>query len=275
MTQASDDDRSPAPAVTRAAAVLRLLAAEGPSGLTDIARTLALAKSSTLNLLVALEAAGLVRKDGADYRLGRATVELGAAYVRQFDVVREFARACDEHPVLAPELMHLAVLHGTDVLYLARHDGEHPWRMSAMVGDRFPASITAVGNALLASLDDDEVRARYTDPSDLPVWTQHSVATVDDLLAKLHRVRAAGVAVDDRETNPGIHGIAVLLPARRPSDAPMALGVSLVHHASSPSHVDAVTAALVSVRDELAAAGGLARAAGGSPGGNPPGPLVS
>ncbi|GAA1390337.1 IclR family transcriptional regulator [Luteococcus peritonei] len=251
MSDAVEEDRSPAPAVTRAAAILRLLAQEGPLGLTEIARTLELAKSSTLNLMVALEQAELVRKDGAAYCLGRATVELGGAYVRGFDVVREFHRLVAADQVLSEQLLHLAVLHDSEVLYLARHAGLHPWRMSANVGDRFPASITAVGNVLLAQLDEAQVRASFSEPSSLPVWTEHSTRTVDQLLAKLEQVRERGWAVDDRETNPGVYGIAVLVPPRKPGDVEMALGTSMMHHVADQAAREQMLERLLAARDEL------------------------
>lgn len=251
MSATGGEDRSPAPAATRAAAILRLLAQEGPLGLTEIARTLELAKSSTLNLMVALEQTDLVRRDAASYCLGRATVELGGAYVRGFDVVREFHRLVAEDQVLNSELLHLAVLHETEVLYLARHAGLHPWRMSANVGDRFPASITAVGNVLLAQLDDDQVRRLYTDPAALPVWTEHSTRSVDELLAKLQLVREQGWAVDDRETNPGVHGMAVLVPPRKPGDVEMALGTSMMHHVADEAAREQMLQRLIAAREEL------------------------
>ncbi|MEL4357664.1 MULTISPECIES: IclR family transcriptional regulator [unclassified Luteococcus] len=244
-------ERSPAPAVTRAAAILRLLGEQGPTGMTEIARTLSLAKSSTLNLLVALEQENLVRKDGSSYVLGRATVELGGAYVRGFDVVREFTRLSATDEVLHRELLHLAVLHETEVLYLARHEGRHPLRLSANVGDRFPASITAVGNILLAELSDDEVRERFADPGTLPVWTEHSVRTLDDLLAKLQATRERGHSVDDRETNPGVFGMAVLVPPRKPGDVPMALGTSMMYHLVTPGERERMLQRLLAARDEL------------------------
>src|SRR5664279_2604251 len=117
LIQPEDADKSPAPAVTRAAAILTLIAEQGrPLGLTDIARTLGLAKSSTLNLCIALEQAGLVLKGEAGYALGTKTVELGGAYVRGFNLVREFYRVCAESPVLQQELLQIAMLDGTMVL---------------------------------------------------------------------------------------------------------------------------------------------------------------
>ncbi|WP_372594201.1 IclR family transcriptional regulator [Actinotalea sp.] len=244
--------KSPAPAVTRAAAILSLIAQEGrPLGLADIARRLDLAKSSTLNLCIALEQTGLLTRTELGYGLGRATVELGGAYVRGFDLIREFYRVCAASPVLQHELLQIAILDGTSVLYLARHEGRAPLRLSATVGDRFPATVTAVGAALLAEIDPAEVAARFADPSTLPSWTAHSTHTVEGLLAKLADTRDRGYAVDEGETNAGVYGVAVVLPPRRSGDEPLALGASLMKPSATPEYVRTVVAALREAKEQL------------------------
>jgi IclR family transcriptional regulator, blcABC operon repressor len=222
------ESNSGAPAVTRAAAILTLLADSGAAlSLTDIARALGLAKSSTFNLCNALEEAGLIARRDSSYYLGRRLVELGGAYLRTFDVVREFYRQCSDSMVLRHELLQLAVLDGTDVLYVARHEGRAPLRLSATIGDRFPASITAVGNILLAQLDPAVVADRYRDPSRLVQWTPRSVVSVDGLLVKLDRARKVGYAVDNGETNPSVVGLAVIVSPRTSAEDRFALGASL------------------------------------------------
>lgn len=219
---------SGAPAVTRAAAILTLLADTGAAlNLTDIAKSLGLPKSSTFNLCNALEAAGLIARHDTSYFLGRRLVELGGSYLRTFDVVREFYRQCADSVILSHELLQLAVLDGTDVLYLARHEGRAPLRLSATIGDRFPASITAVGNILLAQLDPAIVADRYRDTTRLAQWTPKSVSTVAGLMAKLDRTRKLGYSVDDGEANAAVVGMAVLVSPRTSAAERFALGVSL------------------------------------------------
>ncbi|OYN93050.1 IclR family transcriptional regulator [Enemella evansiae] len=243
-----------APAVTRAAAILGSLADEGPLTLTEIARVHGLAKSSTLNLCVALEEAGLVRRtpEGA-WTLGRRTVELGGAYVRGFDVVREFYDFTASHPVLSHELLQLVLRHQRDVVYLARHEGRAPLPLSASIGDRFPASVTAVGTALLARLDDTEIRRLYAEPHSLAIWTERSPTSVEALLEKLHATRERGYAVDDRETHPQVYGVAMVVPARRAGDEPFSVGCSLMLPTLTEEQLISAREGLAELRDHLAA----------------------
>lgn len=230
MATEASSDKAPAPAVTRAIRVLGLLAeANGQAlGLSEIARALRIAKSSTSNLCAALEEGGLIQRNDSGYRLGRRIVELGGAYLGTFDQVREFYRFCSDSPVLGHELVQLAVLDGTDVLYLARHEGRAPLRMSASIGDRYPASITAVGNALLALLPDDEIRRRFADSSTRPALTEASVTSLDGLVEKVQATRERGYSLDSGEVFPSVTGLAVVVPPRRNGESSFALGVSMV-----------------------------------------------
>src|SRR3954454_11327551 len=202
-------ERDPAPAVTRALAILDFVAAAGgrPMSLSELARALGAAKSSTLNVCTALENGRLVQRRDGGYVLGRRTVELGGAYLSTFDQVREFYRLCAESPVLSHELVQIAILDGTEVLYLARHEGRAPLRLSAGIGDRFPAALTAVGNALLALLPPDEVAARFSHPEAFPHRTDRSITSLGELQDRLAIARERGVAIDEGGVHPAVVGI--------------------------------------------------------------------
>jgi DNA-binding IclR family transcriptional regulator len=241
-----DPERSPAPAVTRALAILRLLAdTRGePLGLADLARGIGAAKSSTSNLCTALEEEEMITRTPAGYVLGLRTVELGGAYIAQFNQMREFYAFCERAPLLSHEVVQIAMLNGTDAVYLARHEGRAPMRLTASIGSRFPAAPTAVGNALLTTLTDAEIIERFRGRQHFPQLTEHSVRTVPALLAKVRSARNRGYAVDDNEVHPGIYGIAVVLPPWTSGDQPLAMGTSLMAAAATPEFVAAIVAEL-------------------------------
>ncbi|AJM76943.1 IclR family transcriptional regulator [Rathayibacter toxicus] len=240
------DKGSGAPAVSRAVRILDLLAeAHGqPRTLTDIARELGIAKSSTSNLCAALEEGRLVRRVGSGYLLGRRTVELGSSYLAGVDPVREFYRLCEDSPVLSRQLVQIALLGGTRVLYLAVHEGRERFALSASVGDRYPASATAVGTALLSGLDDAELKARFAGGRDIVVFTDKSTSTLSQLLAKVRAARQRGYAIDDGELHPSVQGIAFAVPAPERPDLSLAIGVSLVGPRISSKERQAVVDAL-------------------------------
>ncbi|WP_147915491.1 IclR family transcriptional regulator [Ruania zhangjianzhongii] len=220
--------RDPAPAVTRSLRILTLLAESGGRAqtLSDIARTLDLAKSSTANLCLALEEGDMIQRTAEGYRLGRRTAELGGAYALRFNQVREFFDVCAASPELAGEVVQIAMLDGTDVLYLARHEGRAPYSLGTPIGSRLPAALSATGAAILATMAEAEVRDLLAEVQ-VQAVTETGPRSRAELLARIADVRRRGYAVDREESFAGVTGVAVALPPGAPSDPLLAMGAAL------------------------------------------------
>lgn len=155
------------PAATRALAVLRLLAgAPGPMPAATIARALGIPRSSTYHLLDAMREEGFVVHLPEDERwgLGVAAFEVGAAFSRH-DPLARMAR-----PILSalvkqlgrlPVVVYLAVLHGSETLYIAKAESKR-LPIVTEVGVRLPAALTASGRAVLAQLPTAQVHANFS-----------------------------------------------------------------------------------------------------------------
>jgi DNA-binding IclR family transcriptional regulator len=224
------EGESLAPAVTRAGAILDLLAENlgEPAGPSELARRLGLPKSSIANICNALADIGLVRRVGTGFALGRRLAELGGAYLASIDQVQEFYDACRLLPTAAVETVQLAFLDGLEMTYLARHDGRQPVRLTSQIGRRLPASITATGKAALASLEPDELDRRLAGVTELPTLTEKSLPDVAALRANLDVVRERGYAMDDEETVEGVVCFGVMIPGRRPFEGPYAASITLL-----------------------------------------------
>jgi DNA-binding IclR family transcriptional regulator len=197
----------PVPAVERAVRLLdRLAGVRRPATLADLARELALPKSSLHGLLGTLVALELVKRlpDGA-FTLGAHVLQWAGGYAWPSEVAGVFNELAAHDCPLAAETVMLAVLDGADVVYLACRSGTRPLAVNFRVGGRLPASCTASGKAMLATLPAASLRERLGDAA-LPRLTRHSIAELDTLLTRLTRVRAAGHAVDDEETAEGLQG---------------------------------------------------------------------
>ena len=224
------EGESLAPAVTRAGAILDVLAerageAPGPS---ELARRLGLPKSSIANICNALAEVGLVRRIGTGFALGRKLAELGGAYLASVDQVQEFYEACRLLTTGSEETIQLAILDDLEMTYLARHDGRQPVRLTSRIGRRLPATVTATGKAALASLDPADLQRRLAGITDLPTLTVNSLGTVGALLADLEVVRARGYAMDDEETVEGVVCYGVTIPSRQPGEGPYAASITLL-----------------------------------------------
>jgi DNA-binding IclR family transcriptional regulator len=229
-TREDVESESLAPAVTRAGAILDVLAESAGQtlGPSELARRLGLPKSSIANICNALAEIGLVRRIGTGFALGRKLAELGGAYLASVDAVEEFYEACRLLPTGSEETIQLAVLDDLEVTYLARHDGRQPVRLTSQIGRRLPATVTATGKAALASLDRAELDRRLAGVVELPRLTPHSLGSVDALLGDLAVVRRRGYAMDDEETVEGVVCYGVMIPGRRPGEGPYAASITLL-----------------------------------------------
>jgi DNA-binding IclR family transcriptional regulator len=174
--------------------------------LTDVCGITGWPKSSSLGLLRTLEHRQFLDTSHPDgkYRLGPRIASLGLAWVGGLDiaregadVVRDVARACDE-------TVHLAILKGTDVLYVAKEEGGGHMRMVSMVGRMVPAHGTGVGKVLLAALPPEGLDRRYPPGHDLPALTARPVTDRAEFLLRLATIRQQGYATDFGESTVGL-----------------------------------------------------------------------
>jgi DNA-binding IclR family transcriptional regulator len=242
-----------APAVTRAALVLDVLAESGSVavGPSELARRLGLPKSSIANICSALADAGLVRRIGTGFALGRHLAELGGAYLSTVDQVQEFYEAARTLPAGSEETVQFAVLDGLEVIYLARHDGRQPVQLQSAIGRRLPAPSTATGKAALASLPKDQLAQRLDGRTTLPRATRKAHATVDELLADLTEIRRRGYAIDDEQTMEGVVCYGVMVPSRQPGEGPYAASITLLKVRATAERVPALIADLHHLAETL------------------------
>jgi DNA-binding IclR family transcriptional regulator len=178
--------------------------------LADVCGRTGWPKSSTLALLrtlVGREYLDLADGDGR-YRLGHRVAQLGSAYLDGInlaqegaDVVKAVSRTCDE-------TVHLAVLRGTDVLYVAKEEGGGSMRMVSTVGRMIPAHATGVGKMMLSALPAAEIDRLYPPGDDLPRLTAQTVTDRDAFLAALDAARSNGYATDSGQSTLGVECIA-------------------------------------------------------------------
>lgn len=205
------DAAAKVPAVTRAVAVLRLLAAHPePVGAAVVARELGLPRSTAYQLLAALAAAGLVTHlpEERGYGLGVGVFELGSAYLRHEPLERL------SRPLLARlveqvgETAHLGVLHGRETLYLLKEQPRGAATLVTAVGVRLPAHLTASGRAMLAHLPAAQVRALFPDARAFVDRTGRGPRRLSELRWQLADERTRGWVEEDGEVTEGMASVA-------------------------------------------------------------------
>jgi DNA-binding IclR family transcriptional regulator len=104
--------------------------------------------------------------------------------------------------------VHVAVLEGRDVFYIARVDSTHPVRMVSAVGRRLPAHCTGVGKMLLSSLTPDAIDVLYPPGTPLETMTPKSISSRSRLASALSRIRRAGLSFDEGESTTDVNCVA-------------------------------------------------------------------
>ncbi|MCF2531142.1 IclR family transcriptional regulator [Yinghuangia soli] len=198
------------PAVTRAFDILELFLDEDAAlSAPDIVRRTQLPRTTAHELLATLVTRGYLAQDPAGhYALGVRVYQLGSRYAEQLDLAAEGQQVARQVADACGETVHVAILEGTDVIYIAKVDSTHAVRMVSAAGRRLPAHCTAVGKMLLASLPEDELRALL--PTDVPLaaLTQQSITDPAALHTALAEIRARGTASENRESNPDVSCVA-------------------------------------------------------------------
>jgi DNA-binding IclR family transcriptional regulator len=147
--------------------VLHLLASRlRPVPASVVAHECAIPRSSTYHLLNVLRDRGWVNYYEAEraWGLGLTAFETGSAYLRSEPLQRAgrpLLAALTEH---TGDTAHLAILEGTDVLYIDKEESRTAPRLVTEIGVRLPAHLTAVGRAILSRLSPAQVRALYARP---------------------------------------------------------------------------------------------------------------
>jgi DNA-binding IclR family transcriptional regulator len=203
--------------VAKAFRLLEALAAhEQPRRVTELAREVGMAKSTVHRLLQTLIALDYARQDqqglyAASLRMWeRGTRVLAHLPLRQ---------AAQDHIVrlgaTTGEQVNLAILDGTEMLYVATIEAVPAKRGRSMMGQRIvglraPLHGAATGKVILAHQPDAVIR---TIAKHLHAVTPRTIGTLERLRAELAEVRRRGFAMNLAEWWTGVHAIAAPIVA--------------------------------------------------------------
>jgi IclR family acetate operon transcriptional repressor len=202
-----DDSRYQVQSVARAAHLLNEIADHGPRGLsiTEIADRLGVAKSTALALARTLASAGLLRgvEPGPRYVLGLNLLRLGDLVGQQTSIAELGLPTLRDLSSITGMTARLASNESGYPVFIERIDGEGSVRFHAPLGQREQPHATAAGKAILAYLEEHDVR-RVLGEAGMPRYTPKTLTDIVALLTELERVRSEGYALDDEEEAEGV-----------------------------------------------------------------------
>lgn len=191
------------PALRRAQDILKVLASTGePVRVATLREATGLSRSTLYLLLNSLQRQHWVEKRSDGYLIGVKLFELGNAYVRHDGYQSVFRALAAAFVATHDEVVQLATLDGTDVVYIAREDSRRPVRLVSDLGSRLPAHCSALGKALLATLSEAELIDLL--PEKLTAVTRRTITRRAALLRELEVVRETGQASEYEESAAGL-----------------------------------------------------------------------
>ncbi len=200
----------------------------------EVVRRTGLPKSTVHRIIGDLVEAGMLERTGAGFCLGVHLFELGCLVPPQRRL-REFALPFMEDLYEAThEVVHLGVLHGSDVLYLVKISGHDRVPLPTRDGARMPAHATGLGKAMLALSPRAAVREVLAGP--LRALTPYTIVVPGVLLKELAEVARTGLAFDHEEAVVGV--VCVAAPIFMPGSPTLAaISVTGPSHRFDPDRV--------------------------------------
>lgn len=204
--------------VSRALRVLDTFGGVGTVfGVSELARRAALPKSTTFRIVTELVDSGYVRRVGSGYALSHHMFTLSNRHTP--DEARRAPRT-----IAAPHLgglflqtgfaVSFGILRGTEVVYVGQVQGPRTPVLPAVLGERLPASATALGKAILGYGTKEQLRTVLD--SELPRLTRNSITSPKRLLSEFKTAHESRLAFDHQEARLGLSCVAapILVPGQ-------------------------------------------------------------
>ena len=202
-----------APILKKAIGIIKLIAREHKAfGVTEIARSLSISKSTTFGILKSLEEEGFLAKDPSSkkYSTGSTLFELSRKILRTPDVAVTARPHLQRLLEAVDETVFLAIREEETAKVLDVLEPRKEFKISSSIGSRHPLLAGVVGKIFLSSMDEREVRELLLKKG-LRQYTENSIVSTDLFLREIERTRVEGYAVDLEEYLKGIRAVGSLI----------------------------------------------------------------
>ena len=178
-------------------------------GVTEIANSLGLNKSTAHRMLNALWERGYIEKTAkhSNYKLGLKFIEISSLYLNKLELKTEALPYMRKLAEQAAQPVHLAIQDGTDAVYIEKIEAVNSIRMYSEIGKRIPVYCSAIGKIMLSGLKERE-RDEIIKNIVFSKFTDNTLSTREQLEAEVLDAHKKGWAIDNEEHELGIRCIA-------------------------------------------------------------------
>lgn len=190
--------------------VIESLLEEEGAGVSEIARSLNVPKSTIHIHLQTLLQRGYVTKKSGKYELSFKLLEMGDKMrngLRVTTVSKEGIRNLAEE---TGEIANLTIEEGGKVVRIVKEEGANALDDNSHLGDQYLMHASSAGKATLAHLSENQVQ-HIIDEHGLPELTQNTITDLAQLNEELNAIREHEFAINDEETSLGIRAIGTVI----------------------------------------------------------------
>jgi len=187
--------------LTRGLSILEAIArAEAGLSLTDVAQRVGLPPSTAHRLLSTLEKMGYVFQAGdlGLWYVGLQSFTVGSSFLAARDRVAQSQPRMRRLMQQAGETANLAILDGTEAVFIDQVQCQETMRTIVRLGSRVPLHASGVGKAIFATLADEQIDA-ILKVKGLPRITENTITSPETMWASLRVIRQRGYSFDDEE----------------------------------------------------------------------------
>lgn len=197
-------------ALAKGLAVIEAFDARSPAmTLSDVARKTGLSRGTARRLLHTLVELGYAGFDGKLFTLRPRALNLGFAYLHSQNLWQLAQPYMVELVEKVHESCSLAVLDGTDIVYVARvPTAARIMSINLGIGTRLPAFLTSMGRILLAGLRNPQIEQLFKQVSPVHKYTSKTITEWPEILREIETVRRQGWALVDQELEMGLRSVA-------------------------------------------------------------------
>lgn len=221
---------------SRAIDILVLLAKSNkPLNQLEVSNTLGIPKSSTFDLMYTLLEKGVIEFDNEElrtFRLGIKMFEIGSTVIAKNDLYTVAKPYLEQLSNTLQETVFLGNECDGDIFYLDRIDKNiSSITTVASIGMCRPAYCTGLGKAMMATYPDSKIIEKwdkYSKSHSIVKYTINTITTCDVFLEDMKKIRQRGYAIDNREIENEIFGVAVPIYSAN-NGVIAAIGISTIY----------------------------------------------
>jgi DNA-binding IclR family transcriptional regulator len=176
---------------------------------TELAAALKVPKGIVSRILATLVDTGYLVRDPLSnrFRVTFRFVSLGLRHVDQLGVEALYRPLIEALADETGELVHIAMVEGDDLRYIARAEGKNRVRVVSILGTKVVLHASGAGKVWLASLTPEEA-IRHVMKDGMERRTSRTVTSIEGLKKELELARRQGYALNLGEADEGVSSVA-------------------------------------------------------------------